>query len=150
MSGGINLYGYCGNNVTNNTDPKGLEYGVDTGWGWELGLFVSVGTFELTCCDDKCKKHLARYKKKCYGLYAGGSVGGGVVTGLSGASCPRGYEGWFSEGSPIPTPGAGADFAYSDDISRGPHYAGAGLGWSWGVRRCYYTLISDQIIGECK
>ncbi len=79
----------------------------DTGWGWELGLFVSVGTFELTCCDDKCKKHLARYKKKCYGLYSVGSVGGGVVTGLDGASCPRGYEGWFSEGSPIPTPGAG-------------------------------------------
>jgi RHS repeat-associated protein len=173
--GGPNFYAYALNRPTNLVDPLGLESGninklvpgpdapvtplppgnpIDPATGYfgaEGHFFGGGGLTSVTCFDGCGKKKTFRYVKVCLGGAMGAGLGGGNVTGMSGASCRAdSYTGWFFEtGFSKGVVSGSADFGYSSGpfglpgLPSGVNEGGLGLGLGFKLKAswCYYIQI---------
>jgi hypothetical protein len=114
----------------------------------EAHYFLGAGLTSVRCKDECGQWQVFRYMKVCFGAAVGGSITGGIVTGMEGKSCrSETYKGYFYE-----TTGAygfvsgGIDIGYTDtggsiplpNGGSGVNDLGLGLGAQASATWCYY------------
>jgi penicillin V acylase-like amidase (Ntn superfamily) len=128
-------------------DPSGL---VPSWWpsffgGFEGNLFIyGRGISWVSCCDDNNVRWEFAYEKVCWGPGLGGSLSGGLVSGMSSKKCDyRRYEGYFIEFKSIP-------FLTFDIGSDGVNDYGLNAGLQYGyLMVCKYKKFDQRKLGCC-
>jgi RHS repeat-associated protein len=136
-----------------------LQYAANYSSG-EAHLVIGAGVAQVGCCDENNVNWKFVYLKSCFGLAAGVSGGGGIVTGMDGKGCrPENYEGWFYEVGGAIYLGAEVAFGIEDDSQEftdgftDVNTVGGSIapkvGFIGKASWCVYNLISSSNEGSC-
>jgi hypothetical protein len=150
--GGRNMTMSDLNNYFNYSRPSdGVNFSSSTFFAAEGHFIFGGGLAEVSCTDECGKRQTFRFMKVCIGGAAGGSFGGGLVTGLDGGNCKAGnYQGWFAEfGASYGIGSGGVDIGFNKTESNVPYgtsgvnegHVGIGFGAKLKATWCYYIPI---------